>query len=132
MAFLGETVIREIAGEKSWYNQAWYCIVTKSAKQHADAEEVLAAKCAELGSELRVVDEAIEPISYGMGEQRFNYGSWADVTISLAGTHQFSNASLALLAVALRIRTSFLQMKRYTMDSGTQVGWTIWNARTQQ
>ena len=51
-----------------------------------------------------MVDEAaIEPISYGIGEQRFNYSSWKDVTISLAGVHQFSNASLAILAIeALR------------------------------
>lgn len=101
MAFLGET-IREITGEKAGIIKPDTIVV--SAKQHADAEEVLAAKCAELGSELRVVDEAaIEPISYGIGEQRFNYCSWADVIISLAGTHQFSNASLAILAVeALR------------------------------
>ena len=101
MAFLGET-IREIAGEKAGIIKP--DTIAVSAKQHADAEEVLAAKCDELGSELRVIDEAaIEPISYGIGEQRFNYSSWKDVTISLAGVHQFSNASLAILAIeALR------------------------------
>ena len=101
MAFLGET-IKEIAGEKAGIIKP--NTITVSAKQHEDAEEVLAAKCDELGSELRVVDEAaIEPISYGIGEQRFNYSSWKDVTISLAGVHQFSNASLAILAIeALR------------------------------
>ena len=101
MAFLGET-IREIAGEKAGIIKP--DTIAVSAKQHADAEEVLAAKCDELGSELRVVNEAaIEPISYGIGEQRFNYNSWKDVTISLAGVHQFSNASLAILAIeALR------------------------------
>ena len=101
MAFLGET-IREIAGEKAGIIKP--DTIAVSAKQHADAEEVLAAKCDELGSELRVVNEAaIEPISYGIGEQRFNYSSWKDVTISLAGVHQFSNASLAILAIeALR------------------------------
>ena len=97
MAFLGET-IREIAGEKAGIIKP--DTIAVSAKQHADAEEVLAAKCDELGSELRVVDEAaIEPISYGIGEQCFNYSSWKDVTISLAGVHQFSNASLAILAI---------------------------------
>lgn len=101
MAFLGET-IKEIAGEKAGIIKP--NTIAVSAKQHEDAEEVLAAKCDELGSELRVVDEAaIEPISYGIGEQRFNYSSWKDVTISLAGVHQFSNASLAILAIeALR------------------------------
>lgn len=101
MAFLGET-IKEIAGEKAGIIKL--NTIAVSAKQHEDAEEVLAAKCDELGSELRVVDEAaIEPISYGIGEQRFNYSSWKDVTISLAGVHQFSNASLAILAIeALR------------------------------
>ena len=101
MAFLGET-IKEIAGEKAGIIKP--DTIAVSAKQHADAEEVLAAKCDELGSELRVVDEAaIEPISYGIGEQCFNYSSWKDVTISLAGVHQFSNASLAILAIeALR------------------------------
>lgn len=101
MAFLGET-IREIAGEKAGIIKP--DTIAVSAKQHADAEEVLAAKCDELGSELRVVDDAaIEPLSYGIGEQCFNYSSWKDVTISLAGVHQFSNASLAILAIeALR------------------------------
>ena len=74
MAFLGET-IREIAGEKAGIIKP--DTIAVSAKQHDDAEDVLAAKCAELGSELRVVDEAtIEPISFGIGEQRFNYGAW--------------------------------------------------------
>jgi len=101
MAFLGET-IKEIAVEKAGIIKP--NTIAVSAKQHEDAEEVLASKCDELGCEFRVVDETvIEPISYGIGEQHFNYGSWKDVTISLAGTHQFSNASLALLAVeALR------------------------------
>ena len=101
MAFLGET-IKEIAGEKAGIIKP--NTIAVSAKQHEDAEEVLAAKCDELGSELRVVDEAaIEPNSYGIGEQRYNYSSWKDVTISLAGVHQFSNASLAILAIeALR------------------------------
>ena len=110
MAFLGET-IREIAGEKAGIIKP--DTIAVSAKQHDDAEDVLAAKCAELGSELRVVDEAaIEPISYGIGEQRFNYRTWDNVTISLAGTHQFSNASLALLAVeALRDKGYFISDK---------------------
>lgn len=101
MAFLGET-IKEIAGEKAGIIKPDTIVV--SAKQHEDAEEVLASKCDELGCDFRVVDEAvIEPLSYGIGEQRFNYGSWDDITISLAGTHQFSNASLAVLTVeALR------------------------------
>lgn len=101
MAFLGET-IKEIAGEKAGIIKP--NTIAVSAKQHTDAEEVLASKCDELGCNFRVVDEsAIEPISYGIGKQRFNYGSWEDITISLAGTHQFSNASLAVLTVeALR------------------------------
>ena len=121
MAFLGET-IREIAGEKAGIIKP--DTIAVSAKQHADAEEVLAAKCDELGSELRVVNEAaIEPISYGIGEQRFNYNSWKDVTISLAGVHQFSNASLAILAIEALRDKGFIILDKAIYDGLKAARW---------
>lgn len=101
MAILGDT-IAEIAVEKAGIIKPNTIVV--SAKQHIDAEKVLSERCKSLGCELRTVaDTEIKVCSLGLRDQSFEYRDWHDVHISLAGTYQFKNASLAIMATeALR------------------------------
>ena len=101
MDYLGNT-LAEIAAQKAGIIKAGAAVV--SATQEPEAAEVIAAACAERGCTLRCVDSArIHPRSCSIEEQRFDYGTWENVKIRLAGAYQFKNAALALEAVgALR------------------------------
>lgn len=97
MDYLGNT-LAEIAAQKAGILKAGAAVV--SAAQEPEAAEVIAATCAERGCALRCVDSArIHPLSCRIEEQRFDYGTWKNVQIRLAGAYQFKNAALALEAV---------------------------------
>lgn len=97
MKFLGNT-LAQIAGEKAGICKRGCPIV--SMAQEPEAEKVIAETALELESPLSISDVSkAEKIRYGIEKQRFNYGSYKDLEISLAGKHQIDNAVLALTVV---------------------------------
>ena len=101
MEFLGNT-LGEIAVQKAGIIKPHTQVV--SACQKEEAARVIEEACKARECSLRTVREnRITEVSYGLGEQRFTYGKWKEVVISLSGSYQVKNAALALEAVeALR------------------------------
>lgn len=101
MDCLGDT-LEKIARQKAGIIKPHTAVVT--AAQQQSAAGVIAETCQRQGCTCRTVDETrLGDIRYGYETQSFSYRDWKDVTISLAGSYQISNAALALEAVeALR------------------------------
>lgn len=63
-------------------------------------EDVYKEKCAAVGAALHSVDfSAIEPISRGLDGQRFRFGDFGELNLSLLGDHQLRNAATVLTAI---------------------------------
>lgn len=101
MGFLGNT-LAEIAENKAGIIKPGTCVV--SAKQEPEAEKVIRRVSDQMHAKLSVVDlERLSEVQYGYEKQSFTYKNWKNVEITLAGTYQITNATLALEAVeALR------------------------------
>ncbi len=94
MKFLGNT-LEEIAEQKAGIIKKGCHVV--SLRQEPDAMEVIERKAAEEGCELTVADPSLAGhIRYGLESQRFDYGDYKGVEISLAGRYQIDNGILAL------------------------------------
>lgn len=97
MKFLGKT-LGEIAAQKAGILKAGCRAV--SIRQEQDAMAVIEKRAAELECELVVADPSvITGIKYGLEKQRFTYGGFAGLEISLAGKYQIENACLAVEAL---------------------------------
>lgn len=95
MKFLGKT-LPTIAAQKAGILKAGCPAV--SAAQEESVMEVIRARAAELGCELTVAGKA-SAVKYGLEKQRFTYGGFAGLEISLAGKYQVENACLAVEAL---------------------------------
>lgn len=94
MKFLGNN-LEKIAEQKAGIIKKGCHVV--SLRQEPDAMQVIEKKSAEAGCKLTVADPAqAEHIRYGLEKQRFDYGSYKGVEISLAGQYQIDNGVLAL------------------------------------
>lgn len=94
MKFLGKNV-KEIAAEKAGICKEGCPIVTMP--QEPEAMEVIREKAEEKESTLYIAEPGrAEKIRYGMEVQKFHYGGYKDLAISLAGKHQIDNAVLAV------------------------------------
>lgn len=99
MKFLGKS-LPEIAAQKAGILKAGCRAV--SAVQEKEAMEVIEAKAAELGCRLTVAEPSrASGIKYGLEKQRFSYGGFSGLEISLAGKYQVENACLAVEALKL-------------------------------
>lgn len=97
MKFLGNS-LAEIAAQKAGIMKKGQPVV--SMRQEEEAAEVISEKAADLGCPLTVVDpQCLRNIRYGLKHQRFDYGNWKRMEITLAGKYQPENAALALEAV---------------------------------
>ena len=97
MGFLGDT-LAEIATCKAGIIKPDTMVV--SMEQSPEAMEVIERACNERGCSLRVARPALaKGVSYDLETQRFSYGGYEDLEISLAGAYQISNAVLAVEAV---------------------------------
>lgn len=97
MKFLGKG-LPEIAAQKAGILKAGCRAV--SAVQDERAIKVIEAKAAELGCRLTVAEtEKISAVKYGLEKQRFTYGGFSGLEISLAGKYQVENACLAVEAL---------------------------------
>lgn len=101
MGFLGDT-LSKIAEEKAGIIKPNTVVV--SAKQEAEAAQVIERVCQEKNCSLRNVDkQLVVDVSFENAQQMFSYKSWKNVKISLMGSYQIKNAVLALEALeALR------------------------------
>lgn len=98
MDVLGDT-LEKIAGEKAGIIKPNTIVV--SAKQEPEAETVIQKVCQEKNCRLYCVEpDQIRDVVYAFGDQCFSYKKWENVRISLSGTYQVKNASLALEAIA--------------------------------
>ncbi len=97
MKFLGNT-LAEIAAQKAGILKSGARAV--SAEQAKDAARVIADRASELNCPLTVVERSkITSVKYGLERQRFTYGGYAGLEISLAGKYQIENAALAVEAL---------------------------------
>lgn len=94
MKFLGST-LREIAMEKTGIFKPGCPVVTMP--QEKEVMDVIAKQAQQIGCPVTVAKpEMAENIRYGMEVQKFNYGEYRNLAISLAGKHQIANAVTAI------------------------------------
>lgn len=94
MKFLGNTP-EKIAEQKAGIIKKGCHVV--SLRQDSAVMQVIEKKSAEEGCELTIADPArARHIRYGLERQRFDYGTYKSLEISLAGQYQIDNGVLAL------------------------------------
>ena len=127
MDVLGNT-IEEITAEKAGIIKPNTIVV--SAPQKPAAREVLEAICRERGCTFRCVEDTqIKEVRFEGGMQQFSYKSWKNVAISLAGTYQVNNASLALEGVEALRKLGFSLSDRQVYEGMARAAW--WGRFTQ-
>ena len=94
MQYLGKT-LEAIAAEKAGIIKAGCRVVT--AMQEENVLQVIQKKADEKGCPVTMADLAeVKKIRYGLEKQRFDYGVWKNLEITLSGKHQIGNALLAI------------------------------------
>lgn len=97
MRFLGNTQ-EEIAAQKAGIMKPGVPVV--SAEQPEAAEKVIKDRAAALDCSLTVAERSrITSVKYGLERQRFSYGGFSGLEISLAGKYQIENGALAVEAL---------------------------------
>ena len=97
MQFLGKDVTA-IAAEKAGIIKPGCQVVT--ALQEPEVMQVIEKQAEEYQVPVTVATKkSVCKIRYGLEKQRFDYGSWKNLEISLAGKHQIGNAVLAIEVV---------------------------------
>lgn len=103
--FLGDT-LAEIASQKAGIIKTGCRVV--SAAQKPEVEAVISEKAAAMGCPLAIAEEEkISHIRYGLEKQKFDYGGWKGMEISLGGFWQIGNASVALEALKALAEAGF-------------------------
>ncbi len=119
---LGKT-LAEIAGEKAGIIKAGVPVVMNVKTDNREAEKVIARKAYEVGSVLHNVTK------FRCGNERTDmdgttfdamiYGtSYADVDISMLGSHQVQNAMTALTALELLRKDNIIKVNRENLYAG--------------
>ncbi|MDE6641242.1 MAG: bifunctional folylpolyglutamate synthase/dihydrofolate synthase, partial [Acetatifactor sp.] len=99
MRFLGNTP-EEIAAQKAGIMKPGVPVV--SAEQLQSAEKVIKDRAAALDCPLTVAERSrITSVKYGLERQRFSYGGFSGLEISLAGKYQIENGALAVEALKI-------------------------------
>lgn len=105
MKFLGDS-LEKIAMQKAGIIKKG-CHVA-SLRQEPAAMRVIEERASEEGCGLTVADPAkAGHVRYGLERQRFDYGGYKNVEISLAGRYQIDNAVLALEALEALAKKGF-------------------------
>lgn len=123
-SFLGDT-IEEIAKQKAGIIKENTQVV--SACQIPQALEVIREVCNEKKAELIVSDlKKLSIKSRCINQQVFDYKQWKDVSISLAGSYQPSNAIVALDAVSVLRQQGFELSDKHVLEGLRK---TVWKGR---
>lgn len=126
MGFLGKR-LEDIAEVKSGIAKAGARYV--SCRQKPEAQQVLEARVRQVGGTLTVADVSqAKGIQYGLTTQRFSYKGLNKLKIHLAGTHQISNAVLAV-EVILQLRESGAAISDKAIYLGLED--TTWQGRLE-
>ncbi|MDE5933996.1 MAG: bifunctional folylpolyglutamate synthase/dihydrofolate synthase, partial [Lachnospiraceae bacterium] len=97
MAVLGNS-LEKIALQKAGIIKEHCTVVSYGQKE--EAMRVIRQEAARHGCELRIADaDRVKNIKYGLKKQRFTYGSYKNLEITLAGQYQIANAVLAVEVV---------------------------------
>lgn len=124
MQFLGKT-LRDIANKKAGIMKPGNVVV--SMKQQPEVMEVIMDKCADLGAQIRIADATkAHHIRYGFEKQKFSYGEYRDVEISLAGNFQIENAILALEVIGALNQLGYSVSEEQMRDGFCN---TVWKGR---
>ena len=103
--FLGNT-LEEIARHKAGVIKTGCTVI--SAGQSPEVMSVLRSQAGELDCPFTALDPGkLSGVHYGLERQRFNYGSYMGLEISLAGKFQIENAALAVEALDALKRRGF-------------------------
>lgn len=97
MNMLGKS-LKEIAQKKAGIMKPG-CICV-SAWQEPEARAVLEENASEMGVPIFFVDkDSVSKVKYGLEKQKFTYGKYKNLEITLAGAYQIDNAALAVEVV---------------------------------
>lgn len=126
MGFLGKS-LTSIAEVKAGIAKKDALLI--SCKQEPEVEAVLEAQAEKVGGPLIVADVAkATGIKYGLTTQQFSYKGLSKLKIHLAGTHQISNAVLAV-EVMLQLRASGVDISDKAIYKGLED--TVWPGRLE-
>lgn len=105
MRFLGNTP-EEIAAQKAGIIKPGVPVV--SAEQLQSVEKVIRDRAAALDCPFTVAERSrITSVKYGLERQRFSYGGFSGLEISLAGKYQIENGALAVEALKILSERGF-------------------------
>jgi len=105
MQYLGKS-LEQIAMQKAGIIKKGCTVV--SLQQKPEAMAVVGKVAAEKGVSLIVADSTeAKHIRYGVEKQRFDYGEWKKLEISLAGKFQIDNAVLAVEVIKALLEKGF-------------------------
>lgn len=94
MAVLGNS-LEKIAVQKAGIIKEGTCVV--SALQKPQAAKVIEDGAARMKCELRIADvNKASSVKYGLNRQRFSYGKYKNLEITMAGAYQIENAVIAV------------------------------------
>jgi len=124
MQFLGKDLM-SIAMEKAGIIKKGCCVVTSMQEQ--EVLQVIEKQAEEYQVPVIVAKEnSAKRIRHGLEKQKFDYGQWKNLEITLAGKHQITNAILVLEVVEA------LKQKGYTIsEKALRIGLkeTVWPGR---
>lgn len=121
MDILGDT-LEKIALEKSGIIKPHTVVV--SASQKSIVEEVLSNICKEKECDIKfVAEKQITNISYSETKQQFTYKDWENIEISLLGTYQIKNASLALEVINVLKNMGYQIEKQHVIQGMKNAAW---------
>ncbi|MBQ3105645.1 MAG: bifunctional folylpolyglutamate synthase/dihydrofolate synthase [Lachnospiraceae bacterium] len=127
MAYLGDT-LEEIVAQKAGIIKKDCRVV--AMENTPETEACIRKRAAEAGAKevVFVRQQDVRDCHFGLGKQRFSYGRYQDMEITLAGIHQVMNAALALEVTEAFGRQGF-SLSEECMRRGMGVG--SWPARFQ-
>ncbi len=94
MAMLGNS-LEKIASQKAGIIKEGACVV--SALQKPQAAKVIEDEAVRMNCELCIADvNKVSSVKYGLNKQRFSYGKYKNLEITMAGAYQIENAVIAV------------------------------------
>lgn len=121
MKFLGGT-LAQIAAQKAGIMKPGVPAV--SGGQAPEVQEVIVQRAAVLGCPYTAVEpRRITSVKYGLERQRFSYGGYEGLEITLAGRYQIENAALAVAALGILGQCGFPVTEQRLRQGLAQARW---------
>lgn len=121
MRFLGNT-LEEIAAQKAGILKPGVPVVC--AEQRPEVRKVIADRAVALNCQLLVAERSrITSAKYGLERQRFSYGGFSGLEITLAGKYQIENGALAVEALKVLNECGFPVAEEKLRQGLRQTAW---------